>query len=363
MQSGIDPHPLDDIPAFVDTMRYRAVADGVPLPDIDAARAQVESWEGWSDFWTSRSFAHEAAADRSLENGGSLSAGHHLVRAALCSHYAQYFLFTFPEPKRRAAERKVALFHRAAGLLDPPFRRVEIPYGTVNLPALVAIPVSEDRVPCVVHIGGLDAAKEDAYDMASRCLERGMAVLLFDGPGQGEAYYRGTRMSADSHTAVSAAIDAASQIPEIDPERIGVIGRSLGGYFGPRAAADDSRIKACVAWGAVFSLSNFWELPPVVKDGLQFVAGAVSWEEANDHFQFLNLSEHASRISCPVLVVHGGRDLITPPENAERFAAHYTGPLLRLDLHEESMHCNHDIAHIVRPDMADWLMFQLGSMS
>ncbi|MCC2028885.1 hypothetical protein KEC56_05030 [Microbacterium sp. YMB-B2] len=36
----------------------------------------------------------------------------------------------------------------------------------------------------------------------------------------------------------------------MDPERIGIVGWSLGGYYAPRALAFEKRLKLGVAWGA-----------------------------------------------------------------------------------------------------------------
>ena len=45
---------------------------------------------------------------------------------------------------------------------------------------------------------------------------------------------------------------------EIDPERIGVMALSLGGYYAPRAAALEPRFACCVAWGAQWDYHAIW---------------------------------------------------------------------------------------------------------
>jgi 2,6-dihydroxypseudooxynicotine hydrolase len=145
---------------------------------------------------------------------------------------------------------------------------------------------------------------------------------------------------------------------EIDSNRIAVIGRSTGGFLAPQAAALDDRIRACVAWGAMYDLKEFDIGPPLIKDGFQMVTRARDLDETRERVAFIDMEGVAERIECPLYVLHGGKDNITPPYNAERMIAEASGPT-RLRLYPDSIHCNHDVAHIARPEMADWLAEQL----
>lgn len=348
---------LTDIPAFVDSITYRMLADGMILQDVRAARGQVHDWAAWCPFWMDKAHEHEALADAALEKGYRLTAGEHLVRASLCAHYGQFLYFAFPEVKQAAVELKVELFARAAPLIRYPAEQIDIPH-TTPLASYLRVPDGPGPFPCLVFVGGLDAAKEDAYQFSTLCLDRGLAVLAFDGPGQGEAFYRGMLMDGEFHRSVSAVIDYLGTRPEIDAGRIGVAGRSTGGFLAPHAAALDDRIKACVVWGAMYQLDDFEDMPPLIKDGFQFVTASRDWDEAEQAMSFVNLTGFAERISCPFYVLHGGKDNITPPKNAERMIAEATGPT-ELHLYPDSIHCNHDVAYIARPDMADWLAANL----
>ena len=108
--------PKISIRDFTELFTYRMLADGVVLYDIHAAIAEVGDWSQWCAFWVDRAKEHESSADESQAQGDSLTAGEHLVRAALCAHYAQFMYFAYPEAKREAAELKVDLFKRAGSL-------------------------------------------------------------------------------------------------------------------------------------------------------------------------------------------------------------------------------------------------------
>lgn len=352
---------LTNIDDFVESITFRMLADGMILQDVRAARETVKDWAGWCPFWMDRATQHEAAGDAALEREYALTAGEHYARAALCAHYGQFLYFAFPDVKKQAVELKVRLFEKAAPLVDPPAERIEIAFGENMLPAYLRLPIQgEAPFACVVNVGGLDAAKEDAYQFTSLCTARRLATLAFDGPGQGEAFYRGILMGDHFSAAISAVIDYLETRPEIDREGIGVIGRSTGGFLAPKAAALDERIKACVAWGAMYDLARFDDMPPLIIDGFQFVTDSRNWDEAKDAMKFVNLAGFAERITCPLYVLHGGKDNITPVYNATRMIEEAKGET-ELALHEDSIHCNHDVAHVARPAMADWLAKTLGA--
>ncbi len=345
---------LTSIPEFVDSITYRMLADGMILQDIRAARETMNSWDQWGPFWTERARMHAESANASLRSGYPLTASQHLVRASLCAHYGQFLLYAFPDEKRDLVELKSVLYLRAAPLMRPAALPLAIPFKGQVIPGFLRIPDGVGKAPLVVQVGGLDAAKEDAHQFGSLCTDRGLATFAFDGPGQGELFYKGVPMSGDFHRWVSAVIDVLVERSDIDATQIGVIGRSTGGFLAPQAAANDARIKACVIWGAMYDLIDFEPMPPLIKDGFQFVTNSPDWAEAAKAMSFVNMRGVAERVTCPVYVLHGGKDNITPPWNAERVVSEVKGKA-ELALYPDSIHCNHDVAHIARPAMADWL--------
>ena len=89
-----------------------------------------------------------------------------------------------------------------------------------------------------------------------------------------------------------------------------------------------------------------------------FVSGAKNVADAVRFFECINLEGVAAGIRCPLLVVHGGLDTITPLENATRLMREAAGPVEAL-VWDDSGHCCHDRAHIVRPAMADFMVRHL----
>lgn len=336
---------------FLRAQAERHVSDGLAYQELVRAERELDTWDRWVPWWLERAAALEAAADAAATEVTTASL---LVQASLAAHVAQYLHFREPEVWSKALERKVDLYRRAAPLLSPPAEAVEVPFGSASLPAYLRVPAGAGPVACVIYAGGLDAHKEDAHAFAELCVARGMAVLAYDGPGQGEARARGLVLGADAHEAVSALIDFLDGDERIDSGRIGLVGRSLGGYLGPRAAADDPRIGALAVWGAMYDLRVFRDLPPHTRAACVHVTGTADEDAANAHLAFVDLAGQATRIKCPTLVVHGENDVLTPPDHAQRLVDDI-GDTARLELVPGSPHCNHDRAHLLRPLMADWL--------
>jgi pimeloyl-ACP methyl ester carboxylesterase len=95
-------------------------------------------------------------------------------------------------------------------------------------------------------------------------------------------------------------------------------------------------------------------LPALTSAGFVYTTGAKDIEAARPYIESIDLSDVADRITCPLMIVHGGADVITPTENMTLMRDRARGPVEVL-FWEDSGHCVHDRAHIVRPGMADFM--------
>ena len=119
-------------------------------------------------------------------------------------------------------------------------------------------------------------------------------------------------------------------------------------------ALGDDRIKALVAWGVMYHLRNLAEVPTHTLEGFLFVSGSATLDQARAFYQCIDLDGYAEKIRCPTMVVHGGLDAITPAENATMLLDKLETEVETL-IWDDSIHCCHDRAHIVRPAMADFM--------
>lgn len=345
------------VESTINRMIHRLLADGVHYRDAIDIRDATPNWESWCDGWSRWAAEGEKRGNLALAKGAKLTAADEYARAAIYYHYAQTLLYEDVVQKEATHARKIAAFHHGAPLFNPPIELVNIPFEGIGLASHFRVPRGVKSPPCVILMGGLDTTKEDYIIVNNYCLERGLATLAFDGPGQGETQFK-MRWRQDNHRAVSAVIDYLEKRPEIDSNRIGICGRSMGGYYAPRTAATDKRIKAVVSWGAMYHLKDLSKIPEHVVHGLMYVSGTKSMTEAQRFFECVNLEGYSEKITCPMLVIHGGLDRITPMDQAMRLIDETRGKVETL-LWDDSIHCCHDRSHIVRPAIADFLVATL----
>ena len=337
----------------------RFVSNGVPLTDFEEVTAGIERWEDWCRAWSARGAVHEELGRTALADGCGLSAGEHLTRAAVCYHFSK-FVFVVDYAQMKAAHRKaVECRNLALPLLRPPGERVAIPYQGKHLYGNLRKPGGVSRPPLLVMCMGLDSSKEEMDSNESVFLDRGMATLTFDGPGQGEGEYDfGIR--GDYEVAAKAVLDFAAGRSDIDPARIGIWGVSLGGYYAPRAAAFDNRIKACISLSGPFEWAEFYDrLPELTRNTFLVRAKCRTPAEARAHAATLSLKDVAKNITCPLFVVAGKLDGIVPWQESEKLAASASGPVVRCFI-EDGNHVANNRGYRYRTQSADWMAKCLG---
>jgi dipeptidyl aminopeptidase/acylaminoacyl peptidase len=185
--------------------------------------------------------------------------------------------------------------------------------GNVKLPLMVYRPETNLRVPAVVVCsGGIGTGMFEVMEWIGRSLQRAgiLAVTIS---------WRGSSPEFDVGDASLAADWLASQ-NDVDPNRIAIFGISRGGNAALRAAALDPRFKLVVTFGAV---TNFLQM----MEGLALYAPGrrkmlVNWlgdpETHRDFYERVQAISFADRIKCPVLMVHGQHDMLSPPEQSIR---------------------------------------------
>ena len=338
----------------------RFVANGVALTDFEEVTASIGSWSDWCAAWSARAAVHESMGREALANKKFISAGEHLQRAGVYYHFGK-FLFVHDVAQMRAAHMKaVACRNLALPHIDPPGERVTIPYDGKALYGILRKPKGVTQPPVLIMAVGLDSAKEETDAYERPYLARGIATLVFDGPGQGEGEYEfGIR--GDYEVAVKAVVDYVTTRPDLDSARIGLWGVSLGGYYAPRAAAFEKRIKACLALGGPYDWEGNWDnLPELTREAFRVRSHCATPEEAKRHALSLSLKGVASNITCAMFVMTGKLDRLVPWQHAERLSKEVKGPCTFL-LIEDGNHVANNRSYRWRSQSADWLAEQLGA--
>ncbi len=336
----------------------RFVANGVVLTDFEEVTASINSYDEWCAAWSKRAGLHEALGREALAQKHFLTAGECMQRAGVYYHFAS-FLFVHDQAQMKAAHKKQIECRQAAlPHLRPPGERVEIPYQGKSLAGILRKPAGIEKPPVVVMAVGLDSTKEEGDAYEAPFLARGIATLVFEGPGQGEAQYD-FPIRGDYEVPVKAVLDFVETRRDLDAARIGMWGVSLGGYYAPRAAAFEKRIKACIALGGPFDWGAAWDgLPDLTREAFRVRSHCKTQDEAKKNAATLSLVGIADKITCPIFIVNGRLDRIVPAKDAERLAREVKGPATLLMI-EDGNHIATNRAYRWRSQSADWLKAQL----
>jgi 2,6-dihydroxypseudooxynicotine hydrolase len=342
----------------------RFVSNGVLLADFEEVTGSLRRWEDWCAAWCARAGVHEALGREALARGYRLTAGEHLVRAAMYYHFAKFVFVHDMKQMRDAHMQAVACYKDALPLMRPAGERVAIPfegktlYGVLRKPS-VASGSSTGRTPILIMAPGLDSTKEELHAYEEPFLARGIAILAIDGPGQGEAEYE-IPIAGDYERAARAVCDWIEKRGDLDAARIGMWGVSLGGYYAPRATAYEKRIKACIALSGPFEWKDIWSaLPTLTREAFRVRSHCATEAEALRHAATLSMKDAAPRIACPIYIVTGRQDRLVPASHAEQLAKSVGGPV-ELLIVEDGGHNANNRPYRYRSQTADWLAERFG---
>ena len=307
--------------------------------------------ESWYSEWLSTAQRVEKMAQDFQDQGDQISAKECYFRASNYYRSAEFFLHTNPRDPRILETWKKSrdCFLKAAALSDDLIRPVEIAFEGTTLPGYFCLVDKSGALrPLLIIQTGFDGTGEELYiQIATAAVKRGFNCLIFEGPGQG-------RVIREQHipfrpnweTVVTPVVDFALEQPEVDPERIALMGISFGGYFAPRAVAFEHRIKACIANGGLydFHAAVMRNTPPGFEKMLDDESAAeeidkeiyqimetdpsLRWSFGNGMWTFgakspsewmrmtrpYNLRDCADKIECHMLVVDSENDKALPGE-------------------------------------------------
>jgi len=102
----------------------------------------------------------------------------------------------------------------------------------------------------IVLVHGAGSTRSSVLDHAVVFARHGYGVLLFDSRGHGRSDGRAMDFGWFGDADIGAAADYLTRRPDVDPNRIAVVGMSMGGEEAIGAAAADERIRGVVAEGA-----------------------------------------------------------------------------------------------------------------
>lgn len=331
------------------------MANGVDVNDFEGVVERTAHWREWGPAWKELADVHAGLAGRAQSAGHVVSATRAWQRTAWCRHVGKFLWFEDSALHGELRDGSVAAYRQALPHLDPPARRLDLPFEGNLLPAHLRVPAAAGRPPVVLVIPGLDSSKEEFFQLEQEFLARGLATLTLDGPGQSESSARWP-MRADWGPVLTTVLDNLQRehSHELDLTRVGAMGTSFGGLYAIWGAAEEPRVRAVVELAGPYSLAECWaHLNPLTKAGFTRYSWSENEAVAEQRATAFSLEGVLSRVSQPVLVVHGARDSLFPLEQAERIAQGL--PQGRLVAYPDGNHVCNNIPYKYRPLVADWL--------
>jgi dipeptidyl aminopeptidase/acylaminoacyl peptidase len=213
------------------------------------------------------------------------------------------------------------------GIIEPEHFTVTCEDGETELDVWVVLPEGDDPVPLLLNIHGGPASQygHSFFDEFQVYASAGYGVVYSNprgSSGRGLDFVRavtgdgwGTVDLTDIRTVVSAALERHSRL---DPERMGIMGGSYGGFLTAWVIGQEDRWKAAVVERALISWTSF--------SGTSDIGGVfpshytrADYPEAWDTWWRLSPLALAHDVTTPTLVLHSENDFRCPIEQAEQY--------------------------------------------
>lgn len=328
--------------------------------------------------WAKKAETLSALAQEDLARGRKLSAAEKFRRASLYLTTAERMQGHGHPGRAETYAKSQDAFKHYIEYGKENCTPVSIPYKDTAFPGLFTQAEGVDgAAPCVVFTNGLDSNKELLYWtwLPQALARRGISTLCIDQPGTGAALrLHNLPATPFSEEWATPCYDYLAGRSDVDRDRIGISGISLGGHFAARAAAYEPRFASGAVWGAnhnwhevqIGRLDREGENPvPHYWKHVYWVFGAESKEEFFEKIKGMNMNGHMDRIKVPFLITHGENDRQINVKYAHQAFEQMTNspqPELKIFTAREGgvEHVGADNMSYGRDYIADWFADTLG---
>jgi dienelactone hydrolase len=300
--------------------------------DFAALRLRIRKYADASPAFEAVARRRQAKAEAAEQAGELVTARDNYFMAATHWGAAQWPIDSANDLNLRDNASKRACYLNYAQYADHQVEPAWIQLGDHKLPAWLHLPYgySGGKVPVVISVPGMDSFKESAVSLyGDRWLNRGIAVLAIDGPGQYESPLLGIYVTTEAWAATGrACLDYLLTRPEIDGTCIGISGTSFGSFF--------------------MFMANYTD------------------EAAFDRFaQTLSWRGHAEKISVPYFCATGEADELSPLRYVEEMIAAIRSPR-QFVIYQDSRHAignvpSTSLGPFLPTLIADWMLARLNN--
>lgn len=269
------------------------------MDPLDAVYGAVGR-QNWIDRWTKIGDAHRVSGDRHIERRAFDEAAEAWLCALTAFEVARRLVDERDPESGDVLAKVVAAVERFASL-EQKVERVQIACSDqAEFPAYyLPAQASGARSPAVICIGNEEEAGAMLLGrLLPALMGRGMSALLVsrdDIPND----WRG-----QVEISLSSCLDYLSVLPHVDADRIGVYGEGLSAALATDLATSDRRVAAAVCDAGVWNWAR-------TRASLGWITGCADADEDAVPARRLRL---AKQLKCPVLVIAGGRGIVSEAE-------------------------------------------------
>jgi hypothetical protein len=376
------------------------------------ANVQPGDFESFTNVFLSLAERTYASAETIDSTKHPVSARNALLRASTYFRSADFFTHSnWSDPRIQTVwASMLETFQAGIKLYNPPGRKLTIQTKeNFSIPAYF-FPAGgcqsgkekrdgkKKKHPTLILGSGYDGAAEEMWHQVGKAAwERGINILLYEGPGQQTVRREQNKgFIPEWEKVVTPVVDELLTIPEVDPLKIGLLGLSLGGYLAPRAAAFEHRLAAVLAIDGVFDfgtpiisqftgaepLKSLWEtgnstyfdavllsLQPRLGTQARWFLDQGLWAfNTHSPFDFLtqlksyNLKGVVGNIRCKAFVAEADQDDSLPGQAKE--LADMLGDKATYHLFASSdgagQHCSLGASVLLNQVMLDWFLDTVG---
>ncbi len=287
-----------------------------------AQRLKPFNLASWVGEWTRVAEKNEKLAEKFAGEEYKVTANEYYSRA---SNFYREACWPMPVTDGRMLplyKKMREMFDKAWQQTRPPFERVQVSYEGQLLDGYFRKPngAAGKKFPTLIAFEGADTMAEATILNGGSYVARGMAYLALDFPGQGGALrLKDLHLPPDTERIAKAMIDYLVTRPDVDANRIGMQGISMGGYGTPRAASGESRIAAALMSSGSSDLGrDLFDYYPPIQERVRWIIGARDLADARKKLAEYTLEGRAGRIECPMLIGYSQDDRIMDPQGALR---------------------------------------------
>ena len=336
-----EPRTLEEVKNDIRSrVGHRAPFLHADTAEAEEALANMLTFEGetWATAWNNLGARWEEKANIAENSGNSARAKEAFLKA-----YGYYGIARHPFPstpgKHHAYAKTREMFLAASKYFDIAVERVSIPFEDKPIIGHLRFP-KKLPAPMIMHWGGIDNWKEERHPFGESFVKEGWGCFIMDSPGTGECPMLAR---PDAHAVHIAALDYLIKRPEVQSDKIAVVGASFGGYWSTKLAhVAPEKLRGAVNWGGGvhYFFQPEWQERSRHADSYLFdliearanLFGMRTFDELCSIMPALSLLDQGwlDKTSAPLLIVNGKEDKQVPLDDFYLLLEHGAPKTIRL---------------------------------